>query len=168
MNQNTVTRDDCMLIAGGPYSEEIRRLARAHLESLTEADELRSQKAALESRLDIMTKIAVAQSEISEAIESQLEQVNQRDNLALRVANERVKVFESQLAEARKALGRIYTLCNEGCLVGELEEPDDITVIEWIEKTALEAISEEAIDAAGALRAKPDKWKPSDPVWPLK
>lgn len=55
----------------------------------------------------------------------------------------------SELAEARNVLEQIYTLCNEGRLDGELEEPDDVAVIEWIERAALNAISEEA-------RAKPD------------
>ncbi len=45
----------------------------------TEIDELRSQKAALEARLDVMTKIAAAQREISEALETQLAEARKRN-----------------------------------------------------------------------------------------
>ncbi len=64
-------------------------------------------------------------------------------------------VLESRLADARRVLG-IVAPYHEDCYCDE----DD-----GLSGKCVHCV---IIDAAGALRAKPDAWKPSDPVWPPK
>ncbi len=158
MNQKTVSREECE--AWKNRADDAGRLARAHLELLSEnvewgktvawldkeVDKLRSQKAALEdangkigrqllehseevnkrgerivvlkSRLGIMTKLAVAQKEINEAL-------------------------ESQLAEARRVLG-IVAPYHQDCYCHD----DD-----GLSGKCVHCV---IIDAAGALRTKPE------------
>ncbi len=104
-----------------------------------ESEQKHIEKAALESRLDVMVKLAVAQKEINEALESQL-------------ADARKDTERLDWREAHPKNG--FGLYSDGT---------------WADgKGGSHTTYRDAIDAAGALRAKPEAWKPSDPVWPPK
>ncbi len=126
-------------------------------------DELRSQKAALESRCETYAmELGIAKG-YSDVLESQLAEANERCE-ELRIA---WKVTKEQLAEARKALVEagctLYAVGMEYCHL-EKPVPDMCLAANGHVNLAIDAI-----DAAGALRAKPESdWKPSDPVWPPK
>ncbi len=257
MNQNTVTRDDCMLIAGGPYGEEIRRLARAYLElldkitwrcfhcgfetddrlqaaghfgdcddaepictlwgSLSEDErvgllqtssgqyleaqnEISAQNVkieGLEYRLDgqlseihsfkpfrtcdtihqvfnvydsVEGRALAAEEQRDElrsqkaALESQLAESKKRCE-ELRIAR---KVTKEQLAEARELLRTVMpTLASKADEVSFADCKNPDCPIGCPDSHCLD-YEAGFNDAAGALRAKPEAWKPSDPVWPPK
>jgi hypothetical protein len=137
--------------------------------------------AALESRLDVMTKLAVEHKEISEALESQLVE------MAMQLPNKGERhSLQEQLAEARERqkwrpiseLHEDYGTCvlinidDPGHLVTGSNLDLDYDESKWTHFSRIALLGqkeyEEMIDAAGALRAKPEGWKPSDPVWPPK
>ncbi len=172
MNQNTVTREECQIFSR--YNDgQIQRLARAHLELLSEVklektvretaeresaqhaertaqlyierDELRSQKAALESQL------------------AESQGLNKTRLIERNNAQAAEKRAMEQLAEARESCAKVADKIAQYYL--DLNFEYSCTSAMVAKKIAADT---RAIDAAGALRAKPEAWKPSDPIWPPK
>ncbi len=200
MNQNTVTRSECQAWANWPACElfdalpTLRRLARAHLELLdkltqkqaafddlvqgtavmldartAERDELRSQKAALESQVEATIidnrRLAEVSMKTIKALESQLEV----SSANMRTVQAYAEKLDEQLAEARKDTERLDWMIRYRHDVIYWHDNGQFHII-VDELRSIGNSWREAIDAAGALRAKPGPrdWKASDPVWPPK
>ncbi len=186
MNQNTVTRSECQAWANWPACElfdalpTLRRLARAHLELLEsldkrdilirlECDELRSQKAALESQVEATIidnrRLAEVSMKTIKALESQLEV----SSANMRTVQAYAEKLDEQLAEARKDTERLDWMIRYRHDVIYWHDNGQFHII-VDELRSIGNSWREAIDAAGALRAKPGPrdWKASDPVWPPK
>ncbi len=151
-NQNTVTRSECQTIESQYRDTRIGRLARAYLELLSERDELRSQKAALESQLaDLKDQLARSYRERDDSIQKLSEQLAEAKASIGTILIER-ETAKEQLAEAWKAIdeaGKLSTGWKHGN--------------EGIHLLKIQSILSghgEAIDAAGALRAKPEADNP--------
>ncbi len=151
------------------------------------------EKAALESRLDVMTKLAVEHKEISEALESQLAEAQLKLNtpeivdfmagVPMEAAHQRERWGSDH--DAGKTAADWFWLV--GYLAGKAlhastQGREEKALHHLITTAAALANWHSAIlgktnmrprimppdDVAGALRAKPEAWKPSDPVWPPK
>ena len=131
MRPAEVSREECEAILNPalPTSAEVvERLARAHLELLPEADELRSQIAALESQLQRSGKIC------SVCFTASWEPTEEGERCGYCWVQEQYKSLESQLADSQARIDALESEMN----------PHDIQRVD------------SQLRAAGALRAKPE------------
>ncbi len=168
MNQNTVTREECEIVAQDRTQPIRARLARAHLELLTklgevtferddasqscdamqaERDELRSQKAALESQL------ADTHKQLDEAAELFVKKVIELGHAKSQLAEATASIgtilieretAKEQLAEARKMTDHLWACAdNEDC--------------DYCVEIRLDIFNRRAIDAAKPEAGAPDQ-----------